>query len=123
MKERRNIPPGLEAGVPLRIVWDEAKNEKNKRDHNGLGFETAQYVFADPERVWRFDRSECNTSGEERWQTIGKAGNILFVVYTEKEGDGAVETRLISARIAEKSERRSYHGHYQIDGKGWTKDT
>ncbi|MDR1900739.1 MAG: BrnT family toxin, partial [Treponema sp.] len=57
-----------------RIVWDEAKNEKNKQDHDGLGFETAQYVFADSERIWRFDRSENNTSGEERWQTIGKVG-------------------------------------------------
>jgi uncharacterized DUF497 family protein len=23
------------------IEWDEEKNEKNKRDHNGLGFEVA----------------------------------------------------------------------------------
>ena len=106
-----------------RIVWDEAKNEKNKRDHDGLGFETAQYVFADPERIWRFDRSESNSSGEERWQAVGKVGKLLFVVYTEKESGGVIETRLISARIAEKSERRSYNGYYRIDGKGWTKDT
>ncbi|GHT86860.1 hypothetical protein FACS1894137_13050 [Spirochaetia bacterium] len=32
------------------IEWDEVKNEQNKRDHEGLGFELAQYVFADPER-------------------------------------------------------------------------
>ncbi|MCL2833880.1 MAG: BrnT family toxin [Treponema sp.] len=32
----------------------------------------AQYVFADPERLERYDRSESNTSEEERWQTIGK---------------------------------------------------
>jgi uncharacterized DUF497 family protein len=24
-----------------RIIWDEAKNEKNKQNHDGLGFETA----------------------------------------------------------------------------------
>jgi uncharacterized DUF497 family protein len=106
-----------------RIVWDEAKNEKNKRDHDGLGFETAQYVFADPERIWRFDRSESNASGEERWQTIGKASKLLFVVYTEKESDRVIETRLRSARIAEKPERRSYHRYYRIDNKGWTKDS
>jgi len=34
----------------IGIEWDEEKNEKNKRDHNGLGFEDAQYVFTDPER-------------------------------------------------------------------------
>jgi uncharacterized DUF497 family protein len=27
------------------IEWDEAKNEINKREHNGLDFEVAQYVF------------------------------------------------------------------------------
>jgi uncharacterized DUF497 family protein len=106
-----------------RIVWDEAKNEKNKQDHDGLGFETAQYVFADPERIWRFDRSEKNTSEEERWQTIGKVGKLIFVAYTEKESAGVIETRLISARIAEKHERRSYNGYYRIDGKNWTKDS
>jgi uncharacterized DUF497 family protein len=106
-----------------RVVWDEAKNGKNKRDHDGLGFETAQYVFADPERIWRFDRSERNDSGEERWQTIGKAGKLLFVVYMEQERDEVIETRLISARIAEKPERRSYYGYYRIDHKGWTKDS
>jgi uncharacterized DUF497 family protein len=106
-----------------RIVWDETKNEKNKQYHDGLGFETAQYVFADFARIWRFDRSENNTSREERWQTIGKVGKLIFVVYTEKESAGVIETRLISARIAEKHERRSYNGYYRIDGKGWTKDS
>jgi uncharacterized DUF497 family protein len=106
-----------------RIVWNETKNAENKWKHDNLGFETAQYVFADSERIWRFDRSENNTSGEKRWQTIGKVGRLIFVVYTEKESAGVIETRLISARIAEKHERRSYNGYYHIDGKGWTKDS
>jgi uncharacterized DUF497 family protein len=54
-----------------RIIWDEAKNAVNKMKHK-IGFEVAQYVFADPLRIWRLDRSENNTSGETRWQTIGK---------------------------------------------------
>jgi uncharacterized DUF497 family protein len=79
-------------------------------------------VFLDPLRVWRLDRSEGNTTGETRWQTIGKVGKTLFVVYTEQE-EGAVNiTRIISAREAEKHERRSYNGYYTIDNKGWTKD-
>jgi uncharacterized DUF497 family protein len=93
------------------------QNGINKREHNGLGFETAQYVFADSERLERLDRSEGNTSGEERWQTLGKVGPVLFVVYTERKGD----KRIITARAADKAERRSYNGYYQIDGKGWTK--
>ena len=103
-----------------RIIWDEAKNEENKLKHK-IGFEVAQYVLSDPLRVWRLDRSESNTSKETRWQTIGKVGKIFFVVYTEQE-EGNI-TRLISAREAEKHERRSYNGHYHINGKGWTKDS
>jgi uncharacterized DUF497 family protein len=101
------------------IDWDEAKNATNRREHNGLDFEVAQYVFSDPERIERFDRSENNTSGEERWQTLGKVGSVFFVVYAER----GENKRIISARAADKTERRSYNGYYQIDGKGWTKTT
>jgi uncharacterized DUF497 family protein len=100
------------------IEWDDDKNETNKREHN-ISFETAQYVFADPQRLERFDRSENNDSGEERWQTLGKVGAVLFVVYTER----GENKRIITARAADKSERRSYNGNYQIDGKGWSKAT
>jgi uncharacterized DUF497 family protein len=111
MEERQNI---------LRIVWDEAKNAENKLKH-GIGFETARFVFADPERLWQLDRSEGNTSGEERWQSLGMAEGVVFVVYTEQESEGVNETRLITARLANKAERRSYHGYYRIDNKGWSK--
>jgi len=100
------------------IEWDEEKNILNKQEHN-LSFESAQYVFADPERLERFDRSEGNASGEERWQTLGMVKKVLFVVYTER----GESKRIISARIAEKHEKRSYNGHYQIDGQGWAKAT
>ena len=103
----------------IGIEWDDDKNEKNKRDHNGLGFEVAQYVFTDPERLERFDRSEGNAAGEERYQTLGKVGPVFFVVYTEREEN----KRIITARKADKTERRSYNGYYQIDGMGWSKAT
>ena len=85
------------------VEWDDDKNETNKREHEGLSFEQAQYVFADSERLERLDRSEGNTSEEERWRTLGMV--------------------VISARLADKPERRSYNGYYQIDGKGWRKAT
>jgi uncharacterized DUF497 family protein len=103
-----------------RIVWDENKNAENKLKH-GIGFETARFVFADPERLFRFDRSEGNTSGEERWQSLGVAEGVVFVVYTEREAEGVNETRLITARLANKAERRSYNGYCRIDNKGWSK--
>ena len=82
-----------------------------------MSFETAQYVFADPQRLERLDMSEGNISGEERWQTLGKVGPVLFVVYTER----GENKRIVTARPADKTERRSYNGYYQIDGKGWSK--
>jgi len=100
------------------IEWDDKKNEINKQEHF-LSFETAQYVVADPERLERLDTSEDNTSGEERWQTLGKVGPVLFVVYSER----GVNKRIITARPADKSERRTYNGYYQIDSKGWSKTT
>jgi uncharacterized DUF497 family protein len=103
----------------IGIEWDDDKNEINKLNHDGLGFEDAQYVFADPKRLERLDHSEKNTSSEERWQTLGMVGKVLFVVYTER----GENKRIISARVAEKHERRSYNGYYQIDGKGWAKAT
>ncbi|MDR1390189.1 MAG: BrnT family toxin [Treponema sp.] len=102
-----------------RVVWDEAKNVENKRKH-GIGFETARFVFADPERLWRLDRSG-GIHQEERWQSLGMAEGVVFAVYTERETDGARETRLITARLANKAERRSYNGYYHIDNQGWSK--
>ena len=100
------------------IEWDEKKNIINKQEHN-LSFEAAQYVFIDPERLTRLDKSAENASGEERWQTLGMVDKVLFVVYSER----GENKRIISARMAEKHERRSYNGYYTIDGKGWAKDT
>ena len=100
------------------IEWDEEKNILNKQEHD-VAFEVAQYVFTDPERLERFDRSEGNTAGEERYQTLGKVGPVFFVVYAER----GENKRIISARAANKTERRSYNGYYQIDGMGWAKTT
>ena len=98
------------------IEWDEKKAAINLKEHK-VSFKTAQYVFADPERLERFDRSENNTSIEDRFQTLGMVNKVLFVVYTDR----GENKHIISARLADKTERRSYNGHYHIDGKGWAK--
>jgi uncharacterized DUF497 family protein len=79
--------------------------------------ETAALVFVDPLRIERRDDSAGNAAGEERWQTLGKVGKVLFVVYTER----GEKTRLISARAANKAEKRSYYGYDSLNRKGWTK--
>lgn len=98
------------------VTWDKNKAADNLAKHH-ISFETAQYVFLDPERLERFDRSENNRSGEERWQVLGTVEDTLLAVYEDK----TTEKRLITARLATKAEKRSYYGYYHIDGKGWTK--
>ena len=93
------------------FTWDEVKNLSNQRKHDGIAFELAVRVFRDPLRLTRQDRIEDH---EERWQTIGVVHGVtlLLVAHTisERDEDGQlVETiRIISARKADKSERKRY---------------
>ena len=98
------------------IEFDPEKAEINFRAHK-IKFQTASLVFNDPKRIERRDDSESNVSGEERWQTLGLVKKVLFVVYTER----GEKTRIISARTADKAEKRSYYGHDYDNRKGWTK--
>ena len=107
----------LQLCMPLReIEFDQEKAKYNFQVHK-VDFEDAAFVFLDPLRIERRDDSEGNTTGEERWQTLGMVNKVLFVVYTE-HGE---KTRIISARAANKAEKRSYHGHDDNNSKGWTK--
>ena len=99
----------------VKIEWDDEKARMNFEKHK-ISFNTAQYVFDDPNKLERLDQSEIET-GEERWQVLGKVEKILLVVFQEKTS----ARRLISARLATKIERRSYYGDYYVDGKGWAK--
>jgi uncharacterized DUF497 family protein len=97
--------------MPLKgIEWDSEKAHENILKHR-ISFETAQYVFSGPERLERYDQSESSISGEERWQTVGKIGDILLVVYTER----GANKRLITMRLATKTERKSYNGYYIVN--------
>ena len=89
----------------LLFEWDEEKATLNYIKHRVL-FETAAKVFNDIYRIEIYDE-EHSTFDEDRYITIGKANEILFVVYTERK-----ETiRLISARLATAQERRLYNEH------------
>ena len=98
------------------IEFDPEKAKVNFQEHK-IKFETAALVFSDPMRLERRDDSEGNMTSEERWQTLGMVKKVLFVVYTER----GEKTRIISARTANKSEKRSYHGHDNNNRKGWAK--
>ncbi|MHB1620800.1 MAG: BrnT family toxin [Sulfuricella sp.] len=90
----------------MKLAWDETKNSINQRKHQ-VSFETAQLVFDDPLHVSKQDRIE---NGEQRWQTIGLVHGVvlLLVAHTHIEADGEETIRIISARKADKAERRIY---------------
>lgn len=88
--------------------WDPAKAAGNRRKH-GVGFELAATVFQDPLALSCFD--EAHSTVEERWVTLGLAGNgrLLVVVHTfENLDEHNSAVRIISARIATKREQRNY---------------
>lgn len=90
--------------------WDDRKAGSNFHKH-GIQFEEAALAFDDPFAVSEQDRIE---DGEQRWQTIGMVGGclLLLVAHTVPLEDESIEVvRIISARRANRKERRLYeHG-------------
>lgn len=87
----------------MTFEWDEDKNIINKQKHK-ISFETALHVFDDPDYIEIYDFE--HSKDEDRYIAIGRVGDILFVVFTER-GDNI---RMISARLATDVERRLYYG-------------
>jgi len=91
--------------------WDPVKARSNERKH-GVSFEIALHVFDDPEALVNHSRIE---DGEYRWQTLGWVGGLLLllVAHTVRfEGDDEV-IRIISARRADRRERKRYEKECQ----------
>lgn len=90
-----------------RFEWDPAKARTNLQKHQ-LSFEMAVRVFADPLALMHQDRVE---NGEQRWQTLGTVEGylLLLVAHTVRDDeDGTEVIRIISARRADKKERKLY---------------
>lgn len=76
---------------------------KRKQQKHHISFETAAHVFENPYYIEMFDFE--HSDDEDRYIAIGKVGDVLFVVFTERK-----ETiRLISARLATSMERNLYY--------------
>jgi len=98
----------------VRYEWDAAKNLRNQRNHGGVSFELAALVFEDEYCLIVPDRIDPET-GERRWHAIGAVQSepgtvaVLLAVHVYREEyDGEQIIRIISARAAEKHERRRY---------------
>ena len=88
-----------------KFEWDSEKAEKNWQKHR-VSFETAVRVFLDDNSIDEFD--EIHSDFEDRFKIVGKVGEILVVIYTER-GD---KNRIISARRANKSEKEDYYEQF-----------
>ena len=88
--------------------WNDTKETANIKKH-GIDFSTAAQVFLDENRIEFFDK-EHSFIGEERFITIGRVKDIITVVYTERVN----ALRIISARIATRSEREEYYDNYPL---------
>ncbi len=90
----------------MQFEWDERKNQTNIRKH-GIDFNDAINIFLDPYRMERVDDGEHY--GETRFQALSMAkGRVLVVIYTYRND----HIRMISARKANRHERRTYHEGY-----------
>lgn len=83
------------------VQWDSSKAASNLEKH-GIDFADAATVLEDEFALTREDDEHT----EERFVTIGSdaLGRVLVVVYTWRDD----EPRLISARAANRYERRQY---------------
>lgn len=89
----------------LRFAWDQRKAAENERKH-GVGFEEARSVFYDDMGLLIEDPDEDRD--EDRFVLIGLSAvlRMLVVCHCYREDDSVI--RIISARRANRRERRQY---------------
>ena len=89
--------------MSLTFEWDEDKAGTNLKKH-GVSFEEASTVLDDPLSLTITD--PLHSDEEERFVTIGRSvkQRTLVVVHTDR----GETSRLISARVANKSEKAAY---------------
>lgn len=86
----------------VNYQWDPRKAAINLKKH-GIDFADTVGVFEDETALWQEDTSDY---GEERFIALGTdfLGRILVVVFTFRDEN----VRIISARKATESERKTY---------------
>jgi len=91
----------------MKFEWNETKNRLNQEKH-GISFEEAKEVFDDALQISKLDHRF--NYFEERWITLGATKKEKLLVATNlffsEEGEEII--RIISARRANKNERKIY---------------
>ncbi len=94
----------------LRFEWDQRKNAANKRKH-GVSFEEARTVFYDERALPLEDLDE--EDDEDGFVLLGLSAGLrtLVVCHCYREEDSLI--RIISARRANREERRDYERRWK----------
>jgi len=90
----------------LKFEWDENKNSLNQKKHS-VSFEEAKTVFMD--ELARLIPDPDSSQGEERFILLGisSRAKLLTICHCERSLN---TIRIISARKADKHERKQYEG-------------
>lgn len=96
----------------MEFEWDKEKNRLNIEKH-GISFEEAVRRLDDVHLSRPDTRGDY---GEVREITIGMIAGIVVAVVIHTDRDEAI--RIISARKANKKERREYHAYYTKKSEG-----
>ncbi|GAA0306776.1 BrnT family toxin [Psychrosphaera haliotis] len=91
----------------LNFEWDPIKAESNQKKH-GVDFVSAKSVFLDD--YARLISDPDSSVNEERFIILGKCDDskVLVVCHCYRDADNLI--RIISARKADKRERKQYEG-------------
>ena len=92
----------------VKVEWDQNKDRANSRKH-GVSFEEARSVFYDAEVLLIPDPD--NSDDEDRFIILGLSSKLreLIVSFCERmKNQNEENTRIISARKADKDEREEY---------------
>jgi uncharacterized protein len=89
----------------IPILWDDRKNEVNKKKHGG-SFDEAKTVFYDENAIRYYDPD--HSDDEDRFLMVGVSQKlrILIVCHCFREDDSVI--RIISARKATKGEEDNF---------------
>jgi uncharacterized DUF497 family protein len=91
----------------LVFEWDTKKAASNKTKH-GVSFEEASTAFFDSAGLDGEDIDHSTTEARRFRLAQSAAGNILVIVYTLRSHGHEKTIRLISARLANRKEKKRY---------------
>ncbi len=87
----------------MTIEWDDVKAAANLEKHH-VGFEDAASVFLDPLAITFPDPDHASEEGREITVGCTMKGRVVFVSHCQRAG----RIRIISARLATRTERKQY---------------